>query len=87
MNLPRLRTASLALIAMSGGVFLAGQATASETKAYTYDPLGRLVVAKSTGSVNNNQTHSICYDAAGNRITYVSNQTGTPPACVSNPGS
>jgi YD repeat-containing protein len=56
--------------------------SAAETQTYTYDAKGRLIVKKSTGSVNNNQTQSYCYDKAGNRITYNSNQTGVPASCV-----
>ncbi|MBA4163080.1 MAG: hypothetical protein C0510_00385 [Erythrobacter sp.] len=61
---------------------LAPPALASETQTYTYDAKGRLIVKKSTGTTNNNQTHSYCYDKAGNRITYESNATGTPAGCV-----
>jgi hypothetical protein len=68
-----------ALIAAGG---LAFPSWASETITYTYDARGRLVVAKSTGAVNNNRTRSYCYDKAGNRIEYDSNQTGVPDACV-----
>jgi YD repeat-containing protein len=57
-------------------------ASSSETQTYTYDAKGRLIVKKSTGTANNNQTHSYCYDKAGNRITYDSNATGAPAACV-----
>jgi hypothetical protein len=78
-------TKSFAVAIALGSIGAGSPAFASETITYTYDALGRLVVAKSTGTVNNNQTHSICYDAAGNRILYDSNTTGTPPACVSSP--
>jgi YD repeat-containing protein len=76
---------AIAVAATAGSITASSLASAGETITYTYDALGRLVVAKSTGTVNNNQTHSICYDAAGNRILYDSNTTGTPPACVSSP--
>lgn len=55
---------------------------ATESISYSYDALGRLIKTQSLGSVNNNQTHSICYDKAGNRVTYSSNSTGVPAACV-----
>lgn len=60
---------------------LAGQAFATETQTYTYDELGRLVAVTSTGTVNNNQKHSICYDAAGNRIQYKSDSAGAGAVC------
>jgi hypothetical protein len=61
---------------------MAAPAVANETRTYTYDAKGRLIVKKSTGTVNNNETRSYCYDKAGNRITYSANKTGTPHACV-----
>ena len=57
-------------------------ALSAETVTYTYDALGRLVKATNSGTVNNNQVRSFCYDKAGNRIQYVSNGSGTPAACV-----
>lgn len=75
---------ALSLKVLGGLVALSLTATlqASETKTYTYDALGRLVLVKSTDDVNNNQAYSYCYDKAGNRIRYVANQTGTPANCV-----
>lgn len=73
-----LRVASCATMVAA----FASSGSATETVAYTYDAKGRLIVKKSTGTVNNNETHSYCYDRAGNRITYNSNETGTPAACV-----
>lgn len=52
------------------------------SKTYTYDPRGRLVVAKTAGGTNNNKTTSICYDKMGNRTQYVANSNGTNAACV-----
>jgi ABC-type sugar transport system substrate-binding protein len=57
-------------------------AHAAETKTYTYDALGRLVVVKSTGNANNNQVRSYCYDKAGNRVEFAADQVGTPANCV-----
>lgn len=77
---------SLRTIVAFGGLLtglpLSGTSAASETLTYTYDALGRLVVTKSTGTVNSNQTHSICYDKAGNRISYIATSNGLPAACV-----
>jgi YD repeat-containing protein len=59
-------------------------AAAAETKTYTYDALGRLVVVKSAGSVNANQIRSYCYDKAGNRVEVdaKTDSSGTPASCV-----
>lgn len=57
-------------------------AVSAETITYSYDALGRLVKAQNSGTVNNNQVRSFCYDKAGNRIQYVSNGTGVPASCV-----
>ena len=45
-------------------------AQAQETITYTYDELGRLKTVSSSGSVNNGQTTSVTFDAAGNRTNY-----------------
>lgn len=47
-----------------------GHAFASSTTTYTYDALGRLVQASTTGTVNNGMQMSTTYDAADNRQTY-----------------
>jgi YD repeat-containing protein len=73
---------SLRSLFVLAALLLGSSVFASETQTYTYDAKGRLIVKKSTGTANNNQTHSYCYDKAGNRITYDSNATGTPAACV-----
>lgn len=66
---------------------LAGQqpAKADETITYTYDSLGRLVAAKSSGTVNNNRTASYCYEKAGNRKYAKSDATGVPIDCSTIP--
>lgn len=43
---------------------------AASTTTYTYDALGRLVQANSTGTVNNGAQMTTTYDAADNRTTY-----------------
>lgn len=53
----------------------------TETITYTYDALGRLVAAQSTGSVNNSQVRSSCYDSAGNRTQYRSDNAGGFASC------
>lgn len=58
---------------------------ASETQAFVYDELGRLVSVSSTGTVNNGQKHSICYDAAGNRTQYKSDSAGVGITCTGAP--
>lgn len=51
------------------------------TETYTYDALGRLISVETAGGQNNNETHSICYDDAGNRTQYKSDGSGTPVSC------
>lgn len=43
---------------------------ANETITYTYDELGRLVAVSTEGTVNNGQSISTSFDAAGNRTNY-----------------
>jgi hypothetical protein len=61
---------------------LSHPAFANETKSYTYDVLGRLVTAQSSGTVNNGEVNSLCYDHAGNRKTYRSSSVGAMASCV-----
>ena len=58
---------------------------AGETISYTYDSLGRLIAAKSTGTVNNNQVASFCYDSAGNRFYAEAVTTGSVVNCATAP--
>lgn len=60
-------------------------AHADEAISYTYDSLGRLVAARSTGAVNNNQVASYCYDAAGNRLYAEMVTTGIAVNCATVP--
>lgn len=56
---------------------IGGPAHSSETRTYSYDALGRLTAATSSGAVNNGQSDSIAYDPAGNRTGYtVTGATG-----------
>lgn len=68
-------------------IVLAGAAStaaiAGETLTYTYDSLGRLIVARSNGSINNNQTSSWCFDAAGNRTLVRTSASGATANCLS----
>ena len=70
----RLLFASSSLAAMSCA-YLAGAQT-NET--YTYDALGRLVKVDSVGGANDGVSNSICYDDAGNRISYQVAQSTVP---------
>lgn len=45
-------------------------AYAASTTTYTYDALGRLTNASTTGTVNNGAQMSTTYDPADNRVTY-----------------
>lgn len=71
-----------------GAVALCGMAwdaQATEAITYTYDALGRLVVAQSDGTVNDNETHSLCFDPAGNRTKYRADDAGAVPSCAPTP--
>ena len=60
-------------------------ALASETQVYTYDVHGHLVAVQYSGTVNNGQAHSICYDPADNRVRYKSDSAGSVAPCISAP--
>lgn len=62
-------------------VLLTAPCNASETQVYQYDELGRLVAVVSSGTINNGQTHSICYDPASNRTRYKSDSAGAGVNC------
>ncbi len=70
-------------IGLALAVSLVARGAANETKTYTYDALGRLVKAQSSGTVNNQDTSSICYDPAGNRTQYKSDGAGGVVSCGS----
>ncbi len=57
-------------------------AIGAETVQYTYDALGRLVTTARSGSVNNSQSVTISFDAAGNRTNYAA--SSAPPAAACN---
>jgi len=63
------------LLAISGNA-----AHAASTTTYSYDALGRLVQASTTGTVNDGVQMSTTYDAADNRTTY--QVTGSTPKVV-----
>ena len=81
MRIGRLLASTAAVLCLGGAAAQPG--SAGETVIYTYDALGRLIAAVSTGSVNNNQARSICYDPAGNRLLYKSSGSGTVASCPS----
>jgi hypothetical protein len=62
---------------------LASAAQAGETVTYSYDALGRLTAATSSGTVNDGRTSSIGYDAAGNRSIFAMSISGAPSFSVS----
>jgi hypothetical protein len=65
----------------AASALLPGVAFAGETQVYTYDALGRLTAVQYSGTVNNGQAHSLCYDPAGNRTKYRSSASGVIAAC------
>lgn len=58
-------------------------APANETQTFKYDELGRLVDVSYSGTINNGQRHSICYDATDNRTRYRSDPSGAGASCPS----
>lgn len=50
--------------------FASSRALGSETTSFLYDELGRLTSLSVSGSVNNGQTATVTFDAAGNRTYY-----------------
>jgi Bacterial cadherin-like domain len=80
-----MRKAVYFLGAAASAVALGGAGRASETQTYSYDALGRLVSVQYSGSVNNNQAHSLCYDPAGNRTLYKSSSAGSLATCGGGP--
>lgn len=60
-------------------------ADGGETISYTYDALGRLVIARSSGTVNADHADSFCYDQAGNRTVAQSNRQGSIASCPTPP--
>jgi len=56
-------------------------ASATETVTYVYDALGRLVGQTTSGTVNNGDAVTFCYDHAGNRIKMVADTTGSIATC------
>ncbi len=75
-------TLALAAICMSLAMMNADPANAASTTNYTYDALGRLVQANTTGTVNNGAQMSTTYDAADNRTTYQVTGSGSKVVVV-----
>lgn len=68
--------------AVSAAILAAGGARAGSTTTYTYDALGRLVQASTTGTVNNGVQMSTTYDPADNRTTYQVTGSANGPIVV-----
>lgn len=56
-------------------------ALAQDVRNYRYDVHGRLVEQSSEGAPNDDEVHSICYDAAGNRTQYRTSTDGSTANC------
>lgn len=78
VNRPHLKIAFLSAAA----AFPMQAEAQNSTETYTYDSLGRLVVANTSGGSNNAEAHSICYDKSGNRTQYDSKSDGTSAICT-----
>jgi hypothetical protein len=61
-----LRNAMIAVLALSSGA----AAVAAETVTYSYDALGRLKQASTSGGADNGLTSALNYDPADNRSSY-----------------
>jgi len=61
---------------------LAAASAANETIEHNYDALGRLIISQSEGTVNDEETRSLCYDAAGNRTKFVSDDAAAVASCA-----
>jgi hypothetical protein len=80
-----MRSKTSYLLGAAAGALAAGAAAqASETVAYSYDALGRLVAVSTSGGPNNGKGIGTCYDRAGNRTSYTV-ATGTPATCAPPP--
>lgn len=73
----------------TGGVlllsFVVSPVSAAETKVYTYDALGRLVLVVNDdhdSNSSNDKVRSYCYDENGNRVEVESDDDGAEAACV-----
>jgi hypothetical protein len=74
------RKAAFLLGSAAGAFVLSNPALASETTVYSYDALGRLVAATTSGGPNHGLGAAIGYDPAGNRSSYsVGGSSGAPP--------
>ena len=77
--------AGAGVLALLLGGMAGWPASAGETVTYTYDALGRLKVASTSGTVNDGQAFSWCYDDAGNRTKARTNASGQVADCSSVP--
>ena len=70
------RGATLLLAAAAGA---AAAPAVAETRAYAYNARGELVASSVTGGPAGGVQTVVSYDAAGNRLTYVTTGSTTPP--------
>lgn len=78
MSLYRVVLGALAVFAIAGGA----PSTSAQTVTYSYDAMGRLKTSSVSGGPSNGTNTAICYDAANNRVRYVTN-TGGSASCTS----
>ena len=81
------RKKPLILCALFGAISagMVSSSSANEGVTYTYDALGRLKAVTTTGTVNNGQAYSWCYDDAGNRQAAQTSKTGALADCSGPP--
>lgn len=83
MPLDRSRAFSAAALIGAFSLPLAANISAqTSSEEYSYDALGRLVIAETSGGTNDGETHSLCYDSAGNRTQYSATSDASVAACV-----
>ncbi|WP_139149940.1 hypothetical protein [Sphingobium yanoikuyae] len=70
------------VLAVLGSAFCTAAAHAASTTTYTYDALGRLVQASTTGTINNGAQMTTTYDAVDNRTTYQVNGSASKVVVV-----
>lgn len=78
MSQNRRLIAGLSIIAYS---LEPAMAQANEKQTFTYDEFGRLIDVSYSGTINNGQKHSICYDSTDNRTRYRSDPAGAGAVC------
>lgn len=81
--MPFAKFASISVLVLVMTGIASSDLVAGEAVTYTYDSLGRLRVVSSSGTINDGQAYSYCYDGAGNRTLAKTDAAGTAADCTS----